>query len=327
MICSVPSSRPINTCARSRSIPPGAPALSSALASAQIRDHAAAACPAGRKRPASEPVLSGSPDNSTRAFRSASSRRRSAAAGSTVITARCNAARSWPVVRCSALSSTIRSTRPARSSSRQVVNVSISFARARSMRPERSAAIVPGSRRVMLTARSIQYSAPPWVRVSASATSLGANSASSFWTGSWHDTASAGVPRRLASSATAASSWACAQEVILRQPVIDVTRPASSRSAHGAQLSQPASAGPGSINACPARSASDTQDPAPDRAASTASSPCGSSSAGTGEIAPPAAAPGPTLAGAGMVLPATLPRRPPARLLRSGRPGISSPAR
>jgi hypothetical protein len=40
---SVPSSKPMNTCARSRSAPPLAPALSIALASAQMRAHAAAA--------------------------------------------------------------------------------------------------------------------------------------------------------------------------------------------------------------------------------------------------------------------------------------------
>ncbi len=60
------------------------------------------------------------------------------------------------------------------------MKVSISLALAKSMRPERRAATVAGSRRVMLTDRSIQYSAPPSVSVSASATSLGANSASSF---------------------------------------------------------------------------------------------------------------------------------------------------
>jgi hypothetical protein len=78
----------MSTCARSKSIPPGAPLSRRAVAMELIRVQAALACAAGRNRPSSDAVPSGSPTSSTRACRSACLRLRSAAAGSTDMTAR-----------------------------------------------------------------------------------------------------------------------------------------------------------------------------------------------------------------------------------------------
>ena len=98
---SVPSSNPTNTCARRKSLPPPAPSPFIASARPLMRAHAAEACAAGRKCPDRAAVPLSSPLSSTRAFFCACDRRRSAAAGSTEITARCRDARSgqWSAVR------------------------------------------------------------------------------------------------------------------------------------------------------------------------------------------------------------------------------------
>jgi hypothetical protein len=203
----------MNTSARSRSIPPPAPEDLSARASAVTRAIAAAACAPGRFCPDNVAVPFSSPYNPTFARRSASSRRRSAASGSTAITARRSAARSCARVFVLAPGRTFASAAAAARSSSTPVASAISRARDKSITPERNAAPVPVSRPASVIASWVQHDAPYCDIRSASATSAAASSGTA-----------PGIPpgpagtlesltaARAATSATISSSAACAQE-------------------------------------------------------------------------------------------------------------------
>ena len=122
----------------------------------------------------------------------------------------------------------------------------ISRARGTSMIPAANAAPVAASRQVSSTARSAHAAALYWDRVSSSATSAAAEA------GTWAGRPSGLVPvcssraaARAVICATAASSFACAQDPSRRQDPAAAARSSSVNSATGAAASHAARSGPG----------------------------------------------------------------------------------
>ena len=259
---SVLSSNPTNTWARSRSMPPVAPAAFMAWASAVIRAMAAAAGPPGRLCPARLAVPSSSPYRLTPARCSASSRRRSAAWGFALMTARRSMDRSWPRVCHPALASTLSSTARASASPSTLVASAISRARERSIAPSDRAARVRGRRQASVTARSAHRAALNRDRRTASATSATASSGTPAGRPSGPTpTESSRAAARAVISATTASSPAAAQAASLRHASASPASATSSWLPGSVVASQPAIAGPGGSSSTtrPPSSPSDRQ--------------------------------------------------------------------
>ena len=241
----VPHSRPRNTWARSRSMPPPAPDAFSARARALIRAIAAAAPIPGSWYPASVAVPSSSGYRQTFARASDCWRRRSAPSGSTAITARRSAARSPALVSSPARGRIWSSTVRASCSASRAVASAISRARGRSIVPAASAAPVAASRHLSVIARSSHHSALQRDITRPSDTSAAASSGTR-----------AGLPLpstvtfgsraadRDAICATAASSPACAHDASRRHDAATPASAPSSSPAGSAAASHPARPGP-----------------------------------------------------------------------------------